>query len=40
MKAHQSFTASWYYAMQKRGIVASGPTEHLSQDVIGQFLSV
>ncbi|MBC6420075.1 MAG: urea ABC transporter ATP-binding subunit UrtE [Prochloron sp. SP5CPC1] len=32
--------ANWYYAMQKGGIVASGPTEHLSQDVIGQFLSV
>ncbi len=32
--------ADWYYAMQKGGIVASGPTEQLSQDVIQEFLAV
>jgi urea transport system ATP-binding protein len=32
--------ADWYYAMQKGGIVASGPTENLSQSVIQQFLAV
>ncbi|MDJ1181933.1 urea ABC transporter ATP-binding subunit UrtE [Roseofilum casamattae] len=32
--------ADWYYAMQKGGIVASGPTEDLSQDVIQEFLAV
>ncbi|MEB3273291.1 MAG: urea ABC transporter ATP-binding subunit UrtE [Prochlorothrix sp.] len=32
--------ADWYYAMQKGGIVASGPTRNLSQDVIQQFLAV
>lgn len=32
--------ADWYYAMQKGGIVASGPTNGLSQDVIQQFLAV
>nr|WP_017713082.1 urea ABC transporter ATP-binding subunit UrtE [Prochlorothrix hollandica] len=32
--------ADWYYAMQKGGIVASGPTANLSQDVIQQFLAV
>jgi len=32
--------ADWYYAMQKGGIVASGPTSGLSQDVIQQFLAV
>jgi urea transport system ATP-binding protein len=32
--------ADWYYAMQKGGIVASGPTSELSQDVIQQFLAV
>jgi len=32
--------ADWYYAMQKGGIVASGPTSELSQDVIQEFLAV
>ena len=32
--------ADWYYAMQKGGIVASGPTEELSNDVIQNFLAV
>lgn len=32
--------ADWYYAMQKGGIVASGPTEDLSNDVIQRFLAV
>ena len=32
--------ADWYYAMQKGGIVASGATSNLSQDVIQQFLAV
>ncbi len=32
--------ADWYYAMQKGGIVASGATSELSQDVIQQFLAV
>lgn len=32
--------ADWYYAMQRGGIVASGPTTQLSQDVIQEFLSV
>ncbi|WP_448527079.1 urea ABC transporter ATP-binding subunit UrtE [Parathermosynechococcus lividus] len=32
--------ADWYYAMQKGGIVASGPTSDLSQDVIQRFLAV
>ncbi|WP_404791424.1 urea ABC transporter ATP-binding subunit UrtE [Altericista sp. CCNU0014] len=32
--------ADWYYAMQKGGIVASGPTRELSQEVIQQFLAV
>lgn len=32
--------ADWYYAMQKGGIVASGPTRNLSQDVIQRFLAV
>ncbi len=32
--------ADWYYAMQKGGIVASGPTSELSQDVIQRFLAV
>ena len=32
--------ADWYYAMQKGGIVASGATSDLSQDVIQQFLAV
>jgi urea transport system ATP-binding protein len=32
--------ADWYYAMQKGGIVAAGPTEELSNDVIQQFLAV
>jgi urea transport system ATP-binding protein len=32
--------ADWYYAMQKGGVVASGPTTDLSKDVIDRFLSV
>ncbi|NEP56610.1 MAG: urea ABC transporter ATP-binding subunit UrtE [Symploca sp. SIO2G7] len=32
--------ADQYYAMQKGGIVASGSTKELSQDVIQQFLAV
>jgi urea transport system ATP-binding protein len=32
--------ADRYYAMQKGGIVASGNTNELSQDVIQQFLAV
>jgi urea transport system ATP-binding protein len=32
--------ADRYYAMQKGGIVASGPTSELSQDVIQKFLAV
>nr|WP_292793040.1 ATP-binding cassette domain-containing protein [Nostoc sp. NMS7] len=32
--------ADYYYAMQKGGIVASGSTAELSQDVIQRFLAV
>jgi urea transport system ATP-binding protein len=32
--------ADWYYAMQKGGIVASGATQDLSQEVIQRFLAV
>jgi urea transport system ATP-binding protein len=32
--------ADWYYAMQKGGVVASGPTDELSKEVIDRFLSV
>ncbi|MCP9850465.1 urea ABC transporter ATP-binding subunit UrtE [Cyanobium sp. Morenito 9A2] len=32
--------ADWYYAMQKGGVVASGPTGELSKAVIDRFLSV
>ena len=32
--------ADRYYAMQRGGIVASGPTAELSQDVVNRFLSV
>ena len=32
--------ADWYYAMQKGGIVASGPTSELSNDVVQRFLAV
>ncbi|MDA0290584.1 MAG: urea ABC transporter ATP-binding subunit UrtE [Cyanobacteria bacterium] len=32
--------ADWYYAMQKGGMVASGPTADLSKVVIDRFLSV
>ncbi len=32
--------ADFYYAMQKGGIVASGPTADLSNDVVQQFLAV
>ena len=39
---HASFVrqADWYYAMQKGGVVASGPTSELSKEVIHRFLSV
>jgi urea transport system ATP-binding protein len=32
--------ADWYYAMQKGGIVASGSTGELSDDVVQRFLAV
>ncbi|WP_411875700.1 urea ABC transporter ATP-binding subunit UrtE [Vulcanococcus limneticus] len=32
--------SDWYYAMQKGGVVASGPTAELSQELIHRFLSV
>lgn len=32
--------ADYYYAMQKGGIVASGPTSELSNEIIQQFLAV
>jgi urea transport system ATP-binding protein len=32
--------ADWYYAMQKGGIVAQGPTSELSNEVVQQFLAV
>ena len=32
--------ADRYYAMQRGGIVASGPTAELSQEVVDRFLSV
>jgi len=32
--------ADWYYAMQKGGIVASGSTDGLTQDIIQRFLAV
>ncbi|MBM5799862.1 MAG: urea ABC transporter ATP-binding subunit UrtE [Cyanobacteria bacterium K_DeepCast_35m_m2_023] len=32
--------ADWYYAMQKGGVVASGPTAELSKQVVDRFLSV
>lgn len=32
--------ADYYYAMQKGGIVASGPTEELSNEIIQEFLAV
>jgi len=32
--------ADWYYAMQKGGMVASGPTAELSKEVVNKFLSV
>jgi urea transport system ATP-binding protein len=39
---HASFVrqADWYYAKQKGGVVASGPTTELSQELIQRFLSV
>ncbi|TAD90142.1 MAG: ABC transporter ATP-binding protein, partial [Oscillatoriales cyanobacterium] len=30
----------WYYAMQKGGIVASGNTSELSDEVVQRFLAV
>jgi urea transport system ATP-binding protein len=32
--------ADWYYAMQKGGIVASGQTSELSNEVVQKFLAV
>ncbi len=32
--------ADYYYAMQKGGIVASGPTQDLSNEIIQEFLAV
>jgi urea transport system ATP-binding protein len=32
--------ADRYYALQRGGVVASGPTSELSQDTIAQFLAV
>ena len=32
--------ADYYYAMQKGGIVAAGPTNELSNEVIQRFLAV
>jgi urea transport system ATP-binding protein len=32
--------ANWYYAMQKGGIVASGETKELSNEVVQKFLAV
>ena len=32
--------ADWYYAMQKGGIVASGSTNELSQEIVQKFLAV
>ena len=39
---HPSFVrqSDWYYAMQKGGVVASGPTADLSQEMLQRFLSV
>ena len=39
---HASFVrqSDWYYAMQKGGVVASGPTRELSKEVIQRFLTV
>jgi urea transport system ATP-binding protein len=37
---HFARQADWYYAMQKGGIVAAGPTRELSQAVIQKFLAV
>jgi urea transport system ATP-binding protein len=37
---HFARQADWYYAMQKGGIVAAGPTHELSQAVIQKFLAV
>jgi urea transport system ATP-binding protein len=37
---HFARQADWYYAMQKGGIVASGPTHELSHAVIQKFLAV
>jgi urea transport system ATP-binding protein len=32
--------SNYYYAMQRGGIVSSGPTENLSDDVVQAFLTV
>ena len=39
---HPSFVrqSDWYYAMQKGGVVASGPTADLSGEMLQRFLSV
>ena len=42
VEQHLNFVrqADRYYAMQRGGIVASGPTTELSQTVVDAFLSV
>ncbi|MGB7563853.1 MAG: urea ABC transporter ATP-binding subunit UrtE [Prochlorococcaceae cyanobacterium] len=42
VEQHVNFVeqADWFYAMQRGGMVASGPTEELSQEVINRFLKV
>ena len=42
VEQHLNFVrqADRYYAMQRGGIVASGPTSELSQSVVDEFLSV
>jgi urea transport system ATP-binding protein len=37
---HFVWQADRYYAMQKGGIVSSGPTRELSNEVIQKFLAV
>lgn len=42
VEQHMHFVeeADWYYALQRGGVVASGPTTELSQDVVNRFLKV
>ncbi len=42
VEQHVNFVeqADWFYAMQRGGMVASGPTEELSQEVVNRFLKV